>query len=76
MKDKVMGIIRHVLTLVGGILVATGKLTEEMVEQGTTLILELGGVVIALIGFIGSLKNKDSQQKKVEEALKSPPPSI
>jgi len=47
------GIIRHILTFVGGILVAKGLLSEE-------LMLEAVGALTTIVGFIWSfLKNKN-----------------
>ena len=52
-KDKVFGIIRHVLTFVGGILVIKGYTDDVMVEE------VIGGVV-ALTGSIWSIVSKKS----------------
>lgn len=50
-KDQVFGIIRHVLTFVGGILVIKGYLDDAMVQE------VIGGVV-ALTGTIWSIVSK------------------
>jgi hypothetical protein len=52
-QTQVLGIVRHILTFGGGILVAKGLLDEGMVA-------EISGAVITLIGAIWSIvaKNK------------------
>jgi hypothetical protein len=52
-KEQVLGIVRHILTFGGGILVTKGLLDEGMVT-------EISGAVITLIGAIWSIvaKNK------------------
>jgi len=51
-KEQVLGIIRHTLTFVGGILIVKGIATEAMTE-------EVIGAVITAIGAVWSLiKNK------------------
>ena len=51
-QEQVLGIIRHTLTFVGGILIVRGIATEAMTE-------EVIGAVITAIGAVWSLiKNK------------------
>lgn len=50
--EKIMGIIRHILTFVAGLLVSRGILDEGMV-------MELIGAIMAIIGFVLSVLNKD-----------------
>ena len=51
-KEQVLGIIRHTLTFVGGILIIKGIATEAMTE-------EVIGAVMTAIGTVWSLiKNK------------------
>ena len=51
-KEQVLGVIRHTLTFVGGILIVKGIATEAMTE-------EVIGAVITAIGAVWSLiKNK------------------
>jgi hypothetical protein len=51
-QEQVLGIIRHTLTFVGGILIVKGIATEAMTE-------EVIGAVITAIGAVWSLiKNK------------------
>jgi uncharacterized membrane protein YphA (DoxX/SURF4 family) len=51
-KEQVLGIVRHVLTFVGGILVARGIATEALSQ-------ELIGAAITLIGGIWSITAKN-----------------
>ena len=50
-KEKTFGIIRHILTAVGGVIIAKGY-----VSQSTTQ--EVIGFVLSLLGFIWSINNK------------------
>ncbi len=50
-KEKVLGIIRHALTFVGGFLVMKGLVDESVVT-------EVVGGVITLVGTIWSVINK------------------
>ena len=50
-KDQVLGIIRHALTFVGGLLVTKGLINEGMNE-------EIIGGVISLVGLIWSVAAK------------------
>jgi hypothetical protein len=51
-KEKVLGIIRHTLTFVGGFLVMKGLVDE-------TLVTEVVGGVVALVGTVWSVIVKD-----------------
>lgn len=51
MKDTVMGIIRHILTSVGGAVVATGYVGQD---DYTAIV----GGVVALIGVVWSVLDK------------------
>lgn len=51
-KEKVLGIVRHVLTFTGGIIVAKGFIEETISE-------ELIGSVMTLIGVIWSIVDKN-----------------
>jgi hypothetical protein len=55
-QEQIMGIIRHVLTFVGGIVVAKGFADE-------TFIMELTGGVITLVGGIWSIVSKIKTEK-------------
>lgn len=52
-QDQVMGIIRHTLTFVGGILVMKGLLSDAMST-------EIIGGVMSLVGAIWSVMSKKS----------------
>lgn len=47
-KEQVIGIVRHALTFIGGVLVAKGLASD-------TVIMELTGSIIALIGGVWSI---------------------
>jgi len=51
MKDKVLGLVRHALTFVGGIVVSKGLLDES-------LTVEVIGGLMTLIGSIWSIASK------------------
>lgn len=51
---KLNGIINHILTLVGGILVAIGIISDDQFSMGVTVIMDAVGAVLALWGFIRS----------------------
>jgi len=51
-QTQILGIVRHILTFGGGILVAKGLLDEGMVA-------EISGAVITLIGAIWSIVEKN-----------------
>lgn len=51
MSPEISGVIRHVLTFVGGILVTTGYL-----DQGTAT--QLTGALMTIIGIVWSIKEK------------------
>jgi hypothetical protein len=55
MKDQVLGLIRHALTFVGGIIVAKG-LVDDVLFQ------EIAGGVMTLVGAVWSVVSK----KKVD----------
>ena len=51
-KEQVLGLVRHTLTFVGGVLIAKGLITEQLTQ-------EIIGGVITITGAIWSLlKNK------------------
>lgn len=51
MKEKTLGIIRHALTFIGGVLVTQGILDDA-------LFLELSGAVMTLVGGVWSVIDK------------------
>lgn len=50
-KEQFLGILRHALTTIGGILVTKGYVDESA-------ILELSGAIVALVGVIWSVVSK------------------
>lgn len=58
MDEKKLGVIRHVLTTVGGILIATGVATEGEVNSIVAGVVATVGVASTLIGFIASWRSK------------------
>ena len=50
-KEKVLGLLRHTLTFVGGILITKGLVDE-------TMLAELVGGLITIIGGVWSVLNK------------------
>jgi hypothetical protein len=57
--EQVMGIIRHILTFVGGVVVAKGLVDE-------TLITEIIGGTLTLIGGIWSIISKNKTKEITE----------
>jgi len=53
MKDQILGLIRHALTFVGGLIVAKG-LVDDVLFQ------EIAGGVMTLVGAIWSVASKKS----------------
>jgi hypothetical protein len=47
--DKTLGLVRHILTFVGGYLVTSGVLTEPTLSTGIGAIITLIGVVWSVI---------------------------
>lgn len=58
---KWYGVVRHVLTLIGGVMVAFGWLEGEEVERGIGAIMGLVGAVITVVAFIASIKAREKQ---------------
>ena len=50
-KEELLGIVRHVLTFVGGIIVTNG-----LVDQSA--MAELSGAVLTIVGIVWSVMNK------------------
>lgn len=56
MNTQIAGLIRHILTLIGGVLVAFGVLNDDMVGQLTEAAVSIAGGVLVIIAFIKSWK--------------------
>lgn len=50
-QEQVLGILRHVLTTIGGVMVSKGVMEETMMVEAT-------GAIITLIGVIWSVASK------------------
>jgi hypothetical protein len=50
-KEKVMGVVRHTLTFLGGIFVLQGSIDQELVEQ-------IIGATSSIIGVVWSIMSK------------------
>jgi len=55
MSDKISGLLRHILTFVGGYLVTSGIIDEAM-------LMEVVGAIITLVGFVWSWKSKKKEE--------------
>lgn len=67
-QDQFLGFLRHLVTFVGGILVARGKLDPAAVET-------IGGAVVTLIGFLFSAMTPEKRKTESEVTeVASPPP--
>jgi hypothetical protein len=55
MSDKISGLLRHILTFVGGYLVTAGIIDEAM-------LMEVVGAIITLVGFVWSWKSKKEEE--------------
>lgn len=58
-NEKIKALVRHLLTLAGGILVTLGVFTADSVEILTTALIEIVGGVLTAWGVIASYKNKN-----------------
>ena len=56
-KEVVLGIVRHLFTFLGGVLVTRGLLDAE-------LMVEISGAIITIIGGIWSIANKAEKNEK------------
>ena len=58
-RDQFMGILRHVLTFLGGFLVIQGIAEESLVS-------EISGAIVTLAGGIWSIVSKNKNKKELE----------
>ena len=56
-----VGILRHVLTLVGTMLATRGLMTPEEASTLVNVTMEIGGSALILVSIIGSVINKKNQ---------------
>lgn len=49
MRDQILGVIRHVLTFVGGFLVTKGLVDDATLSQGIGALISLMGVVWSVV---------------------------
>lgn len=61
-KDQILGVLRHVITFIGGLLVAKGKLDPQAVET-------LGGAIISIVGFLLSFVSPEKQPITAEKIV-------
>lgn len=64
MNPKTLGLIRHLLTTAGGMLVAFGLLNESELSQVTDAIIAISGGVMTLIGVYASWREKHKRLEK------------
>jgi len=50
-KEQVLGLLRHTLTVLGGVLVTRGYIDDSMLAEGA-------GIITSLVGFIWSVVSK------------------
>ena len=48
-KEQVMGIVRHTLTFVGGLLIAKGLIDESMLTEVVGALTTLSGVIWSIV---------------------------
>jgi hypothetical protein len=62
-QDDVLGVVRHVLTTLGGALVTNGVLTSSQMQDGA-------GAVVVIAGIAWSLINKYQHRQALAAAQK------
>lgn len=58
-KEQIMGIVRHVLTFVGGVVITKGLVSEE-------LTMEITGGLMTLVGALWSIISKNKTEEVTE----------
>ena len=51
-KEQVLGIVRHTLTVIGGVLITKGYIDESLLAEGI-------GIIASIIGFVWSILSKN-----------------
>ena len=64
-RDDILGVVRHVLTTLGGALVTDGVLTASQLQDGV-------GALIVLAGIVWSLINKHEHRRALAVAQARP----
>jgi len=54
--DQIMGVLRQILPILGGLATGLGWLTVDQVTGYTQIILQIAGPAVSLVGIIWSLK--------------------
>ena len=57
MNEKIQGLLRHILTFIGGYLVTSGIIDEAILS-------EVVGAIITITGFVWSWIGKDKEEEK------------
>jgi hypothetical protein len=57
MNDKIEGLLRHILTFLGGYLVTAGVIDES-------ILMEVVGAITTIVGFVWSFFSKDKKEDK------------
>ena len=57
MNEKIKGLLRHILTFLGGYLVTSGIIDEAILS-------EVVGAIITITGFVWSWIGKDKEEEK------------
>ena len=59
---QVAGLIRHIATLIGGILVAVGWLNQDDLTGITEALVLVSGGIISIVGIVASWKSPSKQK--------------
>ena len=62
-NEKWKGVIRHFLSLIGGILITLGIIGAEEVDILTTALVEAVGAILVIWSVLASIFNKDKNIK-------------
>lgn len=65
--EMIAGLVRHLATIGGGMLVANGTMDEDTAQTAI-------GAIVSLSAIGWSLYNKHSHKAEVKDALMTPPP--
>lgn len=62
MNPQLLGTIRHILTLLGGFLVAMGIVSEETVLGISDAVFQIIGGIITIVAFVASWKAPEKKR--------------